>query len=67
MCLYGCVSVFVSVNFFKLEYLSNQWANRNQILSEGGKDALGFEPNRIRILVSMATNSSYRDIMGKML
>ena len=29
-----CVSVCVSVNIFKLEYLRNQWANRNEILSE---------------------------------
>ena len=29
-----CVSGCVSVNIFKLEYLRNQWANRNQILSE---------------------------------
>ena len=27
-------SVCVSVNIFKLEYLLNQWANRNEILSE---------------------------------
>ena len=34
----------------------------------GGKDAaLGFGPDRIRILVSMATDSSHRVIMGKML
>ena len=26
--------VRLSVNIFKLEYLRNQWANRNQILSE---------------------------------
>ena len=33
----------------------------------GGKDALGFGPDRIRPLVSMATGSSHRVIMGKML
>ena len=33
----------------------------------GGKDALGFGPDRIRTLVSMATDSSHRVIMGKML
>ena len=33
----------------------------------GGKDALGFGPDRIRALVSMATESSHRVIMGKML
>ena len=31
----------------------------------GGKDALGFGPDRIRTLVSMATDSSHRVIMGK--
>ena len=33
----------------------------------GGKDALGFGSDRIRILVSMATDSSHRIIMEKML
>ena len=28
------LSVCLSVNIFKLEYLCNQWANRNKILSE---------------------------------
>ena len=33
--IYGvCVSGCVSVDIFKLEYLRNQWANRNEILSE---------------------------------
>ena len=35
--------------------------------SGGGKAALGFEPDRIRTLVSMATDSSHRVIMGKIL
>ena len=35
--------------------------------SVGGKDALGFGPDGIRALVSMATDSSHRVIMGKML
>ena len=30
----GCVSVSLCVNIFKLEYLRNQLANRNEILSE---------------------------------
>ena len=65
----GCVSV----DIFKLEYLRNQWANRNEFLSEpsfgwgkGGKAALGFGPDRIGTLVSMATDSSHRVIMGEM-
>ena len=33
----------------------------------GGLDALGFGPDRIRTLVSMATDSSHRVIMGKTL
>ena len=65
------MSVCLSVNIFKLEYLRNQWANRNQILSEalldGVKDALGFDPDRIRTLVSKATDSSHGNIMGKKL
>ena len=59
------------MDIFKLEYLSNQWANRNDILTEpslgGGKAALGFGPDRIGTLVSMATDGSHRVIMGKML
>ena len=33
-----CLAVCLSVNIFKLEYLRNQWANRNQILSEASLD-----------------------------
>ena len=40
-------------------YLKHHWV--------GGKDALGFGLDRIRTLVSMATDSSHRVIMGKML
>ena len=32
-----------------------------------GKAAFGFGPDRIRTLVSMATDSSHRIIMGKIL
>ena len=39
-------------------YLKHHWG--------GGKAALGFGQDRIRTLVSMATDSSDRDIMGKM-
>ena len=31
----------------------------------GGKASVGFDPDRIRTLVSMATDSSHRVIMGK--
>ena len=33
---------------------------------DGGKAAVGFGPDRIQTLVSMATNSSHRVIMEKM-
>ena len=33
----------------------------------GGKAVLGFKPDRIITLVSMATDSSHMDIMGEML
>ena len=65
------LAVCLCVNIFKLEYHRNQWANRNEILTEPslgwGKAALGFEPDRIGTLVSIATDSSHRVIMGKML
>ena len=40
-------------------YLKHHW--------DVGKAALGFGPDRIGTLVSMATDSSNRVIMGKML
>ena len=40
-------------------YLKHHWG--------GGKAALGFGPDRIGILVSMAMDSSHRVIMGKIL
>ena len=40
-------------------YLKHHWG--------GGKAASGFWPVRIGTLVSMATDSSYRVIMGKIL
>ena len=40
-------------------YLKHYWG--------GGKTVLGFGPDRIGTLVSMATDSSQRVIMGKML
>ena len=38
-------------------YLKHHWV--------GGKASVGFDPDRIRTLVSMATDSSHRIIMGK--
>ena len=40
-------------------YLKHHWG--------GGKAASGFRPDRIGTLVSMATDSSHRVIMGKIL
>ena len=40
-----CACDSASVNIFKLEYLRNQWANRNQILSEA---SLGWGIDCIR-------------------
>ena len=37
-------------------YLKHHW---------GGKASVGFDPDQIRTLVSMATDSSHRVIMGK--
>ena len=68
MCVCMCVCVFTLSNMDISEtcgpiankfYLKHHWV--------GGKDALGFGPERIRTLVSMATDSSHMDIMGKML
>ena len=57
-------------NTFKQEYLGDQRADRNQTLSETllwwGLPALGFESDRIITLVSMATDSSHRGMMGEM-
>ena len=66
-----CVYVFVCSNFSNMNisetsgpiatkfYLKHHWV--------GGKDALGFGSDRIRTLVSMATDSSHRIIIGKTL
>ena len=64
-------SVRPCVHTFNHEYLGDQLADRNQFLSEPslglgkGKAALGFGADQIRTLVSMATDSSYKVIMGK--
>ena len=59
----------VCVNIFKHEYLRDQQADRNQILSEAslgwGKSSVGLDPDQIRTLVSMATDSSQKSIMEK--
>ena len=64
-------SVRPSVHTFKHDYLHNQQTYSNQILSEAsfgwGKGCVMFWPDRIGTLVSMATDSSHRVIMGKIL
>ena len=68
VCMCVCVSVFTLSNIDISKtcwliatkfYLNHHWG--------GGKAALGFGPDRIGTLVSMATDSSHRVIMGKML
>ena len=70
VCVSGCVSVclwtFSNSNISATSgpivtkfYLNNHWG--------GGKAALGFGPDRIGTLESMATDSSHMVIMGKML
>ena len=66
MCVYLCVNIFKLIYISATSrpivtkfYLNHHWG--------GGKAVLGFGSDRIRTLVSMATDSSHRDIMGKML
>ena len=67
MCLTVCLWTFSNLNISATNgpivknffYLNHHWG--------GGKAALGFGPDWIRTLVSMATDSSHRIIMGKML
>ena len=68
---YPCSGIVI-VHIFKHEYLCNQRADHNEILSEAsfihwdrGKAASGFGPDRIKTLDSMATDSSHRVIMEK--
>ena len=70
VCVSGCVSVcghFQNSNISATSgpivtkfYLNHHWGG-------GGKAALGFGPDRIGTLVSMATDSSPTVIMGEML
>ena len=66
VCLCVCLWTFSNSNISATSgpivtkfYLNHHWG--------GGKAALGFGPDRIGTLVSMATDSSHRVIMGKML
>ena len=66
MCLSVCVSTFSNMNISETsgQIATKFYLKLNRV---GGKDALGFGPDRIRTLVYMATDSSHRVIMGKML
>ena len=66
VCLAVCLWIFSNSNISATSgpivtkfYLNHHWG--------GGKAALGFGPDRIGTLVSMATDSSYRVKIGKML
>ena len=66
VCMYVCVSTLSNMNISETSgsidtkfYLKHHWV--------GGKDALGFGPDRIGTLVSMVTDNSHRGIIGKML
>ena len=66
VCVSMCVSTLSNINISETSgpiatkfYLKHHWG--------GGKAALGFGPDRIGTLVSMAMDSSHRVIMGKML
>ena len=66
VCLSGCMSTFLKVNISATSGQIVTKFNLNHHLG-GGKAALGFGPDRNGTLVSMATDSSHRVIMGKML
>ena len=59
----------LSIHTFKHEYLCDQVADHNQVLSEAsfgwGTASLGFCAYCIRTLVSMVTDTSHRVVMGK--
>ena len=66
MCLSVCLWTFSNSNISATSgpivmkfYLNHHWG--------GGKAALSFGPDQIGSLVSMATDSSHRVIMGEML
>ena len=66
VCQCVCVSTLLNINISETSgpiatkfYLKHHWG--------GGKAALGFEQDQIGTLVSMATDSSHRVIIGKIL
>ena len=70
VCVCVCVSVCVStLSNINISQTSGPIATKFYLKHHccRGKAALGFGPDRIGTLVSMATDSSHRVIMGKML
>ena len=70
MSLYYSKALSSVVHTFEQLYLQEQLANFSQILSVkhlwvGGKAALDFGADRIKTVVTMATESSHGHIMGK--
>ena len=60
MCVCMCVLTLSNTNISAIKfYLKHHWGGR--------KAAIGFGPDRIGPVVSMATVSSHRVIMGKIL
>ena len=64
VCLCVCVFTFSNMN---ISETSGPIATNFYLMHHlvGGKAGLGFGPDRIRTLVSMATDISHRVIMGK--
>ena len=67
-CVLCNIDAAVNFHTFELVFMFVM-VGRLQFLSEAslgwGKAALGFRPDRTRTLVTMATDSSHRVIMGK--
>ena len=60
-----CVSTFSNMNISETrEPIATKFYLKHHLIGE--KNALGFGPDRIRTLVSMATDSFHRVIIGKM-
>ena len=64
-----CVRALLTLSNMNISATSRQIATKFYLKHDwgGGKAASGFLPDRIGTLVSMATDSSHRVIMGKIL
>ena len=66
VCVCMCVFTFSNMNISETSGpIATKFYLKHHLV--GGKDALSFEPDRIRTLVSMATDSSHWVIKEKML